>query len=85
MKSRMLIILNPETFNGKIWYSDDQLVMMLQGVAPLTLNLANPDPVFTEKFTPLTYSTKMPITAALSNSFGFGGTNASLLFSSADE
>lgn len=52
-----------------------------RGVAPLTLNLDKPDPVFHDKFMPLNISKKMPIRAALSNSFGFGGTNASLLFS----
>ncbi|WOK92950.1 3-oxoacyl-[acyl-carrier-protein] synthase, mitochondrial isoform X2 [Canna indica] len=50
------------------------------GVAPPTLNLVKPDPVFREEFMPLSASKKMQIRAALSNSFGFGGTNASLLF-----
>ncbi|KAL9457414.1 hypothetical protein AB3S75_006460 [Citrus x aurantiifolia] len=50
------------------------------GVAPLTLNLAKPDPIFNDNFMPLTASKDMRISAALSNSFGFGGTNASLLF-----
>ncbi|KAK8568985.1 hypothetical protein V6N12_007518 [Hibiscus sabdariffa] len=50
------------------------------GIAPLTLNLSNPDHVFTDAFMPLTASKEMPIRVALSNSFGFGGTNASLLF-----
>ncbi|XP_059661155.1 3-oxoacyl-[acyl-carrier-protein] synthase, mitochondrial isoform X2 [Cornus florida] len=53
------------------------------GIAPLTLNLTKPDPVFSNSFMPLTASKEMPIKAALSNSFGFGGTNASLLFTSA--
>uniref|UniRef100_A0A7N0TAM3 3-oxoacyl-[acyl-carrier-protein] synthase n=1 Tax=Kalanchoe fedtschenkoi TaxID=63787 RepID=A0A7N0TAM3_KALFE len=53
------------------------------GIAPPTLNLTKPDPIFTDAFMPLTSSTKMPITTAISNSFGFGGTNASLLFTSA--
>ncbi|XP_020265333.1 3-oxoacyl-[acyl-carrier-protein] synthase, mitochondrial isoform X1 [Asparagus officinalis] len=51
------------------------------GIAPPTLNLDKPDPVFDGEFMPLTTSKKMPIRAALSNSFGFGGTNATLLFS----
>ncbi|KAK0589484.1 hypothetical protein LWI29_014965 [Acer saccharum] len=50
------------------------------GVAPLTLNLNKPDPIFNDTFMPLTASKEMPIAVALSNSFGFGGTNASLLF-----
>ncbi|KAF6144964.1 hypothetical protein GIB67_013315 [Kingdonia uniflora] len=53
------------------------------GIAPLTLNLKQPDPVFHNGFMPLTASKEMPIRASISNSFGFGGTNASLLFASA--
>ncbi|KAF2292348.1 hypothetical protein GH714_020432 [Hevea brasiliensis] len=53
------------------------------GIAPLTLNLTKPDPIFKDKFMPLNASKEMPVRAALSNSFGFGGTNASLLFASA--
>lgn len=52
------------------------------GIAPLTLNLTKPDPIFSDGFMPLTASKEIPIKAALSNSFGFGGTNASLLFAS---
>ncbi|XP_009609922.1 3-oxoacyl-[acyl-carrier-protein] synthase, mitochondrial [Nicotiana tomentosiformis] len=52
------------------------------GIAPLTLNLSEPDPVFNGGFLPLTTSKKMTIKAALSNSFGFGGTNSCLLFTS---
>lgn len=54
------------------------------GIAPLTLNLSKPDPVFSGNFMPLSASKKMTIKAALSNSFGFGGTNSSLLFASID-
>ncbi|KAK8930514.1 hypothetical protein KSP39_PZI016422 [Platanthera zijinensis] len=50
------------------------------GIAPLTINLEKPDPAFRGPFTPLSASLELPIRAALSNSFGFGGTNASLLF-----
>ncbi|KAL5068019.1 hypothetical protein RYX36_018906 [Vicia faba] len=50
------------------------------GIAPLTLNLTKPDSVFGDGFMPLTASKEMPIRVAMSNSFGFGGTNASLLF-----
>ncbi|XP_022948137.1 3-oxoacyl-[acyl-carrier-protein] synthase, mitochondrial isoform X2 [Cucurbita moschata] len=54
------------------------------GVAPPSLNLKEPDPIFNDNFMPLTSSKQMPIRIALSNSFGFGGTNASLLFASAE-
>lgn len=50
------------------------------GIAPPTLNLDVPDPVFEGGFVPLREMKEMTITAAISNSFGFGGTNASLLF-----
>ncbi|KAL3512606.1 hypothetical protein ACH5RR_025323 [Cinchona calisaya] len=53
-----------------------------QGIAPLTLNLSEPDPLFSNDFLPLTASKEMNIKAAISNSFGFGGTNSSLLFTS---
>ncbi|PHU13569.1 3-oxoacyl-[acyl-carrier-protein] synthase, mitochondrial [Capsicum chinense] len=51
-------------------------------IAPLTLNLSEPDPVFNGGFMPLTASKEMAIKAGLSNSFGFGGTNSCLLFTS---
>ncbi|KAL5581759.1 hypothetical protein UlMin_014201 [Ulmus minor] len=59
------------------------ILAMYHGIAPLTLNLTKPDPIFHNGFMPLQDSKEMPIKAALSNSFGFGGTNASLLFTSA--
>uniref|UniRef100_A0A0E0CHA6 beta-ketoacyl-[acyl-carrier-protein] synthase I n=1 Tax=Oryza meridionalis TaxID=40149 RepID=A0A0E0CHA6_9ORYZ len=52
-----------------------------KGIAPPTLNLEKPDPLFEGAFMPLSSPKKMPIRAAISNSFGFGGTNTSLLFS----
>ncbi|KAL5136803.1 3-oxoacyl-[acyl-carrier-protein] synthase, mitochondrial [Glycine soja] len=55
------------------------------GIAPLTLNLTKPDPVFGDGFMPLSASEEMPIRVAMSNSFGFGGTNASLLFAQTEE
>jgi 3-oxoacyl-[acyl-carrier-protein] synthase II len=48
-------------------------------VAPPTINLDNPDPECDLDYVPHT-GRPMPITYALSNSFGFGGTNASLMF-----
>ncbi|HEY9033463.1 MAG TPA: beta-ketoacyl-ACP synthase II [Pseudomonadales bacterium] len=49
-------------------------------VAPPTINLANPDEGCTLNYVPNT-AQPMRIDHALSNSFGFGGTNGSLLFS----
>ena len=47
-------------------------------VAPPTINLDNPDPACDLDYAPHTQR-KMTIRHALSNSFGFGGTNGTLL------
>jgi 3-oxoacyl-[acyl-carrier-protein] synthase II len=52
-------------------------------VAPPTINLEHPDPECDLDYVPCK-SRPMPITYALSNSFGFGGTNAALLFKKYD-
>jgi 3-oxoacyl-[acyl-carrier-protein] synthase II len=48
-------------------------------VAPPTLNLENPSPGCDIDLVPK-HAKQRPIRRALSNSFGFGGTNASLIF-----
>lgn len=56
------------------------------GVVPPTINLENLDPACAAlglNFTPNT-AVRKPVAAALANSFGFGGTNASIVFSRAD-
>ena len=52
-------------------------------IAPPTINLENPDPDCDLDYVPNAHR-GMPIEYALSNSFGFGGTNASLLFKRCD-
>jgi 3-oxoacyl-[acyl-carrier-protein] synthase II len=52
-------------------------------IAPPTINLDHPDPECDLDYVPCK-SRPMPITYALSNSFGFGGTNAALLFKKFD-
>ena len=52
-------------------------------VAPPTINLDHPDPDCDLDYVPHT-KRPMPIQYALSNSFGFGGTNAALLFKKYD-
>lgn len=49
-------------------------------VVPPTINLDNPDEGCDLDFVPHT-ARNMPINIAMSNSFGFGGTNASIIFS----
>ena len=51
-----------------------------RGVVPPTINLATPDPECDLDYVPNT-SREMPLQTALSNSFGFGGQNASLVMS----
>jgi 3-oxoacyl-[acyl-carrier-protein] synthase II len=49
-------------------------------IAPPTINLDNPDEGCDLDYVPHS-AREMPIDAALSNSFGFGGTNGTLVFS----
>jgi 3-oxoacyl-[acyl-carrier-protein] synthase II len=58
------------------------ILAIRDGVIPPTINLQNLDPVCAEtglNFTPNT-AARRKVDYALSNSFGFGGTNASLIF-----
>lgn len=52
---------------------------LYKGVIPPTINLDNPDPECDLNYTP-NNAVKKDIEYAMSNSFGFGGTNASLVF-----
>ena len=55
-------------------------VLALQrGILPPTINLETPDPACDLDYVPNS-ARQVKIEAALSNSFGFGGTNASLIF-----
>jgi len=50
-----------------------------EGIVPPTINLYNPDPLCDLNYTPLV-STEKKIEVAMNNSFGFGGTNSTLVF-----
>jgi 3-oxoacyl-(acyl-carrier-protein) synthase len=52
---------------------------IMDQVAPPTANLETPDPALTLDYVPLK-ARPMAIEYAMSNSFGFGGTNGSVLF-----
>jgi len=54
------------------------VLTMEHGLIPATLNYEHPDPQCDLDYTPT--SVERPVRIALSNSFGFGGQNASLLF-----
>ncbi len=55
------------------------ILAMRDSVVPPTLNLENPSPNCDIDLVPLK-AKERPVRYALSNSFGFGGTNASLVF-----
>jgi 3-oxoacyl-[acyl-carrier-protein] synthase II len=56
------------------------ILAMRDQVSPPTINLKTPDPACDLDYV-ANAARKMPIRVALSNSFGFGGTNGSLIFS----
>jgi len=55
------------------------LLALDRNVLPPTINYKTPDPNCDLDYTP-NQAREMKITAAISNSFGFGGTNAVLVF-----
>ena len=55
------------------------ILAIRDGILPPTINLENPDPECDLDYVP-NVARKSPVRVALSNSFGFGGTNGSLVF-----
>ena len=60
------------------------IMAMVHGVVPPTLNLEDPSEECTGIDLVPGTARERPVRAALSNSFGFGGTNASLIFTKID-
>jgi 3-oxoacyl-[acyl-carrier-protein] synthase II len=56
------------------------ILALVNQVSPPTINLQTPDPACDLDYVPNT-ARKMTIRSALSNSFGFGGTNGTVVFS----
>jgi 3-oxoacyl-[acyl-carrier-protein] synthase II len=54
-------------------------LILQRGVIPPTINLEKPDPACDLDYVPNS-ARPMPLRAVLSNSFGFGGTNGTLIF-----
>jgi 3-oxoacyl-[acyl-carrier-protein] synthase II len=59
------------------------ILALFHGILPPTINLENPDPACDLDYVP-NKARPAAIKAALSNSFGFGGVNACLIFKRAD-
>ena len=59
------------------------ILSIKDNICPPTINLDNPDPECDLNYSAHT-ATKKKITLSLSNSFGFGGTNATLIFKELD-
>ena len=72
---------------GSLWpfiekhpkYAEQGVLAINSQIAPPTINLDEPDEGCDLDFVPHT-PREMPIDVVLSNSFGFGGTNGSLVF-----
>jgi len=60
------------------------VLALVNGVIPPTINYENPDPECDLDYVPNT-ARRASLNAALSNSFGFGGTNACLIFKKHEE
>jgi 3-oxoacyl-[acyl-carrier-protein] synthase II len=59
------------------------ILAIRDGVAPPTINYDTPDPECDLDYVP-NEAREMPIRVSLSNSFGFGGTNGTLVFRAPD-
>jgi 3-oxoacyl-[acyl-carrier-protein] synthase II len=55
------------------------ILALFHGILPPTINLENADPACDLDYVP-NKARQVPVQVALSNSFGFGGVNACLIF-----
>ena len=58
------------------------ILAIRDGILPPTINLENPEPECDLDYVPNT-AREATVRAAISNSFGFGGTNGTLVFTAA--
>ena len=83
--ARSLVISSTKSMTGHLLGAAGGLeagitaLVIRDQVVPPTINLEHPDPDCDLDYVP-NERREVPVTYALSNSFGFGGTNASLLF-----
>ena len=82
-----MTIVQEEVFGPVIsimkYTTDEEALSIINGTVPPTINLENPDPDCDLDYTP-NLSKKGKIKSAMSNSFGFGGHNCSLIFKEFD-
>jgi 3-oxoacyl-[acyl-carrier-protein] synthase II len=89
-QARKLVVSSTKSMTGHLLGAAGGLEAAIAALAvhhqavPPTINLDNPDDECDLDYVPHT-SRQMPIRYALSNSFGFGGTNAALLFKRYEE
>jgi 3-oxoacyl-[acyl-carrier-protein] synthase II len=87
--ARALAISSTKSMTGHLLGAAGGLEAAISALAihhqavPPTINLDHPDPECDLDYVPHT-GRQMPVRYALSNSFGFGGTNAALLFKKYD-
>ena len=55
------------------------LLALNESIVPPTINLDDPDPLCDLDYVP-NVARRMPIDVSMSNSFGFGGTNGTVVF-----
>jgi 3-oxoacyl-[acyl-carrier-protein] synthase II len=79
--ARKLVVSSNKSIMGHLWGASGaveaifSLLTINRGIVPATINHEDPDPQCDLDYVP-NKSREMPVRVVLSNSFGFGGTNA---------